>query len=180
MRKLTHDEISRIRSQTSPLPPAPLLSLLENIRSHYNVGSIFRTADGAGIQKLILTGYTPVPPRREIEKTALGATATVPWEYIKDPLEAVIALKSSGTTILALEHTDASRPYTNVAPTEFPICLILGNELTGVSNRVLAACDGALEISMVGVKHSLNVAVAYGIAVYELVRCWRSARSPVK
>lgn len=180
MRKLTHDEISRSRSVASPPSPVPLTAILDNIRSLYNVGSMFRTADGAGIQKLVLAGFTPVPPRREIEKTALGATATVPWEYVQDPLEAITALKASGTTVLALEHTDVSRPYTNVSVAEFPLCIVLGNELTGVSNRVLAECDGALEIPMVGVKHSLNVAVAYGIAVYELVRCWRSAGSPIK
>ncbi|MBI4417436.1 MAG: RNA methyltransferase [Ignavibacteriales bacterium] len=181
MRKLTNDDIAKhslAASHARNNDRAAIAVLLDNIRSLYNVGSIFRTSDGAGIQKLFLTGYTPTPPRREIDKTALGATNSVPWEYARNPLETLATLKRTGVTILALERTDSSRPYTQVARVEFPICLVIGNELTGIAPEVLAACDGALEIPMFGLKHSLNVAVAYGIAVFELVRRWNSDDQP--
>lgn len=175
MKKLTYDQISLKRApadEISSIPRLPLLALAENIRSLYNVGSIFRTADAVLLGKFILSGYTPTPPRKEIEKTALGATATVPWEYIKDPIDAVRGLQSSGVRVVCLEHTDNSIPYTSVQPTEFPLCLVVGNEITGVSQAVLNECDGAIEIPMLGIKHSLNVAVAFGVAVFELARVY--------
>lgn len=176
MKRLTYDEISKKRApvdEVSKLPRLPLFAIAENIRSLYNVGSIFRTADAVLLGKLILTGYTPTPPRKEIEKTALGATSTVPWEYCKDPVDAVRALRASGVRVFCLEHTDSSVPYTSFQPTEFPLALVLGNEITGISQGVLDECDGAMEIPMHGIKHSLNVAVAFGIAVYELARIAR-------
>ncbi|MEX2116945.1 MAG: RNA methyltransferase [Bacteroidota bacterium] len=173
MKKLTHDQISRNRApagEISSIRRLPLFALAENIRSLYNVGSIFRTADAILLGKLILTGYTPIPPRKEIEKTALGSTATVPWEYNKDPIAAIRALRTAGVRIVSLEHTDRSVPHTSVQLAEFPLCLVIGNEITGVSQEVLNECDGAIEIPMFGIKHSLNVAVAFGIAVFELAR----------
>jgi tRNA G18 (ribose-2'-O)-methylase SpoU len=176
MKKLTHDEIAVRRFSLEELQASerlPIIVLLDNIRSLYNVGSIFRTSDGARIAKLILTGYTPHPPRKEIEKTALGATASVPWEYVRDPLEAIAGLKAQGVRVCALEHTSASVPYDTLTPEAFPLCLIVGNEVTGVSPAVVAAADMAVDIPMFGVKQSLNAAVAYGIAVFELVRVAR-------
>jgi 23S rRNA (guanosine2251-2'-O)-methyltransferase len=173
MRKLTHEEIARSRLAPGELTREarfPIALLLDNIRSLYNVGSIFRTADAARVLKIHLCGYTPHPPRREIEKTALGATATVPWEHHTDPLAAVRALKADGMRICILEHTDESRPYTGVAVGEFPICLVVGNEINGVSKELIAEADMALEIPMFGMKQSLNAAVACGIALFELVR----------
>lgn len=173
MRKLGHDEIAKKRLQNPQGERIPLYALANNIRSLYNVGSIFRTSDAVGITRLILTGYTPSPPRKEIEKTALGATASVPWEYVRDPVEAITGLRASGVKIFCLEQTDQSVPYTSLHLTDFPLCLVIGNELSGVSAEVLRACDGAVEIPMQGIKHSLNVAVAYGVAAFELLRCWR-------
>jgi len=173
MKKLTYDQISLKRAPAdgiSSIRRLPLFALAENIRSLYNVGSIFRTADAVLLGKIILSGYTPTPPRKEIEKTALGATAAVPWEYSKDPIDALRGLRSSGIRIVCLEHTDSSIPYTSVHPTDFPLCLVVGNEITGVSQAVLNECDGAIEIPMLGIKHSLNVAVAFGVAVFELAR----------
>lgn len=175
MRKLTHDEIAQKRFSLAELSSAarnPIYVLLDDVRSLYNVGSIFRTSDGARISKLILSGYTPHPPRKEIEKTALGATASVPWEYIKDPLAAMKELKRYGIRIGVLEHTDNSVPYYSVKKEDFPFCLVVGNEITGVSREIIAHADCALEIPMFGIKQSLNVAVAYGIAVFELTRIW--------
>ncbi|MCX7983992.1 MAG: RNA methyltransferase [Bacteroidetes bacterium] len=177
MRKLTHDEIStrRITKEAlSTVERVPLVVIVDNVRSLYNVGSIFRTSDGAMIEKVVLTGFTPRPPRKEIEKTALGATESVPWEYINSPKEAALRYKETGYKIVCLEQTDESIPYYQLAPSAFPVCLVIGNELVGVSKEVIEICDSAIDIPMFGLKHSLNVAVAFGIALFELCRIWRS------
>jgi tRNA G18 (ribose-2'-O)-methylase SpoU len=173
MRKLTHEEVGSKRISLKEAKNAkrhPIYAMADNIRSIYNVGSIFRTSDAALIKKLYLTGYTPYPPRPEIEKVALGATDAVEWEYIKDPLEAVKKMKSEGIKIVPLEITQNSRNYTDIREADFPLCLILGNELSGVSNDIIALSDFSIEIPQYGFKHSINVSVAYGIAVMELVR----------
>ena len=173
MRKLTHEEVGKKRislDETKNIKRHPIYAMADNIRSIYNVGSIFRTSDAALIEKLYLTGYTPYPPRPEIEKVALGATDAVPWEYIKDPIEAVKKIKSEGIKIVPLEITENSRNYTDITAIDFPLCLILGNELTGVSNNIIALSDFSIEIPQYGFKHSINVSVAYGIAVMELVK----------
>lgn len=172
-RKLTHEEVGKKRislEETKSIKRHPIYAMADNIRSIYNVGSIFRTSDAALIEKLYLTGYTPYPPRPEIEKVALGATEAVPWEYIKSPLEAVMKIKKQGIKIVPLEITENSRNYTDISKEDFPLCLILGNELTGVSNDIIALSDFSIEIPQYGFKHSINVSVAYGIAVMELVR----------
>jgi tRNA G18 (ribose-2'-O)-methylase SpoU len=133
---------------------------------------MFRTSDGGRIAGLFLAGFTPFPPRPEIEKTALGATRTVPWWYYRDPLEGIAAVRARGARICVLEHTSDGRPYTSIRPKEFPICLVVGNEIRGVSPAVLSAADCAIEIPMYGTKQSLNAAVAYGIALFELLRIW--------
>lgn len=148
----------------------PLYVVLNSIRSNYNVGSIFRTSDAAMIKKLYLCGYTPAPPKKEILKTALGATESVQWEYVKDPVEVIKDLKMQGVKISALEITSKSRKYYDVKKTDFPLCMIVGNEITGVTQELIDLCDFTLEIPQYGIKHSLNVAVAYGIAVFELRR----------
>jgi len=176
LRKLTYDEIATRRLPGNAVtgePRAPIIGMLDNIRSLYNVGSIFRTSDGAFIQQLYLTGYTPHPPRKEIAKTALGATETVPWSYYADPLEAIAHARASGAKICVLEHTTESIPYHAIGKPDFPLCLIVGNELTGISPSVVAAADLAIEIPMFGTKQSLNAAVAYGIAVFDLLRIWQ-------
>lgn len=175
MRKLTHDEISRQRVPRERIQESqrlPIYAMLDNIRSLYNVGSIFRTSDGASVQKLFLSGYTPHPPRKEIDKTSLGATETVPWEYHRTAEECLLAVRQTRATLCVLEHTTGSIPYYQVTTEDFPICLVVGNEITGVSPDVVAAADLALEIPMFGMKQSLNAAVAYGIALFELVRIW--------
>lgn len=173
MRKLTHVEIAKSRftkEQLANEPPFPIYVLLDNIRSLYNVGSIFRTSDGARITKLFLTGYTPCPPRKEIDKTALDSTQTVPWEYYKNPIDAIEKIKAENIKICLLEHTTESQPYFNITKNDFPLCLVVGNEITGVSKEIIGLADIAIDIPMFGLKQSLNVAVAYGIAVFELVR----------
>ncbi len=176
MRKLTHEEVGKRRTPLDKLKSVkrhPVYVICDNIRSIFNVGSIFRTSDAALIEKLYLTGYTPYPPRPEIEKVALGATEAVPWEYVKDPLDAIKNLKQKGVKIVPLEITENSRSYTNIGMGDFPLCLVLGNELTGVSNEIIKQSDFSLEIPQYGFKHSINVSVAYGIAVMELVKVFR-------
>ncbi len=176
MRKLTHAEISSKRVPEEQITQAmrlPLAVLVDNVRSLYNVGSIFRTSDGAMIEKLILAGFTPHPPRKEIDKTALGSTKSVPWEFTKQPAEHLRSLKERGYKPCCLELTDASIHYFDVQKRDFPLCLVLGNEITGVSKELIELCDMSIEIPMYGMKQSLNVAVAYGIAVFELAKIWR-------
>jgi len=175
MKKLTHDEIAANRSaleEIDNVKKLPVYVVLDNIRSNYNVGSIFRTSDGAMIEKLILCGYTPHPPKKEILKTALGSTESVKWEYIQNPIEAVLQLKQQGVKICALELTEGSKSYYDIIPSDFPICLIVGNEITGVAQELLDLCDMALEIPQYGIKQSLNVAVAYGISIFELRKAY--------
>lgn len=184
MRKLTHDEISANRSTLEKIhtvPKLPVTVLLNSIRSSYNVGSIFRTSDGAMIEKLILCGYTPYPPidenspgNKDVLKTALGSTQSVNWEYIKSPIEAIKNLKAQGIKICALELTEDSKTYSDATLYNFPLCLVVGNEITGVSQEVLDLCDYSIEIPQYGIKQSLNVAVAYGIAIFELRKIFDS------
>lgn len=173
MRKLEHKEISRKRftpDQLKSMERFPIYGLLDNIRSLYNVGSMFRSADGVRCSKLFLTGYTPFPPRKEIDKTALGSTLSVPWEYFKSPSDAVDTIKKSGIKLCVLEQTTHSRPYHTLKPSDFPVCVAVGNEITGVSKEIIGHADMALEIPMHGMKQSLNAAVAFGIAMFGALR----------
>lgn len=177
MRKLTHDEVARQRLSFEALhnhQRLPVCVLLDNVRSLYNVGSIFRTSDGARIEKLYLCGYTPHPPRKEIEKTALGATRSVPWEYRESGKDLLAELKAKKVKICLLELTTESIPYDALSKNDFPLCLVIGNELTGISKELIDLADLAIEIPLYGIKHSLNVAVAYGIALFELAKTYRS------
>ncbi|MEW6701266.1 MAG: RNA methyltransferase, partial [Bacteroidota bacterium] len=148
----------------------PVYVVLNSIRSSYNVGSIFRTSDGAMIQKLYLCGYTPHPPKKEVLKTALGSQNSVAWEYVKDAKEIILQLKRQGIKICALELTESSIPYYTLRKENFPMALIVGNEISGVSQELLDLCDLSIEIPQYGIKQSLNVAVAYGITIFDLRR----------
>jgi tRNA G18 (ribose-2'-O)-methylase SpoU len=175
MKKLTYEEILDIRptpERALMLDRHPVSLMLDNIRSAYNVGSIFRTADSALAASVILCGYTATPPKKEVLKTALGATDSVPWVYVQDIKEAIKQEKANGKKVYALEITDSSKNYTELTAEDFPITIVLGNEVSGVSDEALELCDGAIEIPMYGVKHSLNVSVSTGIALYEAVKAW--------
>lgn len=175
MKKLLHSELLDIRLTELEVQSAerhPVSIILHNIRSLYNVGSIFRTCDSAMAQELILCGFTPHPPRKEIEKTALGAVRTVPWKYHNDIKDAINEQKKNGVKVIAVELTNNSRNYSDLAFSDYPMCLVLGNEISGIDDDILALCDDALAIPMYGVKHSLNVGVATGIALFEAVRKW--------
>jgi len=152
-------------------PRMPVVALLDNIRSMFNVGSMFRTADGAWLEEVIISGYTASPPRKEIAKTALGAEYSVPWRSIPDPVEAIRALKQRGYTAVALEHTTRSQSYTQIQY-DFPMVFVVGNEGVGVQDKIVQECDFAVELPQNGMKSSMNVAVAFGIMLYELRRQW--------
>ena len=170
MRKLRHEEISRPSAGTVlKLPRHPITVVLDNIRSIHNVGSIFRTSDGALIERIILTGITATPDHPQMHKTALGSQDTVPWNYEDDPLVAISHLRDLGYTIAALELTDSPTPISSITMSQFPLCLMVGNELSGIDCRLIDYADAAIEIPQFGAKQSLNVAVAYGIAVFHLI-----------
>ncbi|MBD3225727.1 MAG: TrmH family RNA methyltransferase [Caldithrix sp.] len=171
IRKLTFDEIFSRQpglEELKTLRRVPLYALIQNIRSMHNVGSIFRTSDGVRLKHLFLTGFTPTPPRKEIDKTALGATDSVPWSYEKDGTKILRQLKKKEINLVVVEHTNKSIPYTDVNY-EFPMCLIMGNEVEGISQEIIKQADVAVDIPMLGMKQSLNVSVAYGIIIYHIL-----------
>ena len=175
MRKLRHEEIPRIRPAKIPdRQRHPIAGVVDNVRSIHNVGAFFRTSDGAWIEKLILTGISGTPENRALHKTALGAQDTISWSYVPKAAHAVKQLKAEGYHIYALELTDAPTLYEELTLEHFPLALVVGNELTGVSDEVMALVDGAIEIPQYGTKQSLNVSVAYGIALFDLVRHYRN------
>jgi len=173
LKKLIHSEILQERltvEQAKSVRRFPVSLLVHNVRSLYNIGSIFRTCDSALVSELILCGFTSHPPRKEIEKTALGAVETVPWRYEKDIFKAIQKIKEQNIKVFALELTDKKRKYDSLKISDYPLCIVAGNEITGLDDAILTACDDAIEIPMYGVKHSLNVSVAVGIALFESVR----------
>ena len=145
--------------------------LLDNLRSVYNVGSIFRTADGAGVRQIHLCGISPTPKHPKLAKTALGAAEVIPWTQELNGLQKALALKEKGYHLWALEdNPNATSLFdATIPPDHPPIVLIFGNEVIGVDPGILAQCHNILHIPMVGHKESLNVAVAFGIAVYYLL-----------
>lgn len=174
IKKLPHHEIPRYTvDQVSSLRRHPVTVIAHNIRSLYNVGSIFRTCDAAAAERLILCGYTGYPPRKEIQKTALGSTESVPWEYAPDIRQVLTNLKNEGYKLAALEIARPSRHYTDLTREDFPLALLIGNEITGVDDDLMPFCDFALEIPQFGIKQSLNVAVAFGIGVFGAVEKYR-------
>jgi len=174
-RKLTDLELKKARPSLDEVrsrPRLPVYALLENVRSLYNVGSMFRTADALHVARLYLCGYTGFPPRREITKTALGAEHTVPWEKHADAVELARNLQAKGMQVVVLEQTDDAVDFWE-APVRFPVCFVVGNEVTGVSEELVTLADLCLELPMAGIKQSLNVATAFGVVGYELARRWR-------
>jgi 23S rRNA (guanosine2251-2'-O)-methyltransferase len=150
----------------------PAAVLLDNVRSLYNVGSFFRTADAAAIEKLYLCGITGRPPKHAISKTALGAEETVPWEHSWDACAMVADLRGRGFEIAAIETTPHAVDLFDWAP-RFPVCVVFGHEVDGIRPEISELCDTHVRIPMLGVKHSLNVATAGGVVLFELLRKYR-------
>jgi 23S rRNA (guanosine2251-2'-O)-methyltransferase len=151
----------------------PVSVLLDNIRSLYNVGSFFRTADAACIEKLYLCGITGRPPDKAITKTALGAEETVPWEYAPDSVAVLHSMRERGVEIAAIETSVHAVDLFDWTP-RFPICVVFGHEVEGIQPELSQMCDTHIRIPMLGKKHSLNVATAGGVVIYELLRKYRS------
>lgn len=171
MRKLKMDELGRLSlEEYQNSEKFPLVVVLDNIRSKNNVGSVFRSSDAFRIESLILCGYTPAPPHRDIAKTALGADLSVAWRSEPDALPAVQKLKEEGYKILVLEQTEGSIPLHEFKrEPDQRYVLVLGNEVDGVQQAIVDMADQALEIPQFGTKHSLNISVATGIALFQLI-----------
>ena len=155
----------------------PVIAVLENVRSAYNVGSVLRTADAFLLEAVYTTGYTAHPPHKEISKTALGADETVTSEHFKNAGEAIAKLKAEGFKVLAIEQAENSYQLQQFALAEGEkLALVFGNEVTGVEQSTILLCDGCIEIPQLGMKHSLNISVAAGIVLWELVsnRIWKN------
>jgi len=165
MQKLTHEAILLRQQKKLKESRLSLCVVLNNIRSLYNVGSIFRTSDGAGIEKIWICGITGHPPNNQISKTALGAEDQVQWEYREDAAAVIEELKQQGYEIVSLEQTKTSVLYQDFKPSN-KVCLVLGNEIEGIEDKVASLSDESIEIEMSGIKNSLNVSVAFGIVAY--------------
>ena len=199
MRKLGMDELNRLSvNEFRQSEKMPIVVVLDNIRSMHNVGSVFRTADAFLVRGIYLCGFTPQPPHRDIHKTALGATETVEWSYFDTTVSAVRALREAGYTVFAVEQAEGSIPLQEICSRfsgatggsgggggsggsyagggsagSGPLAVVFGNEVEGVNAEALALCDGAIEIPQWGMKHSLNISVAAGIVLWELVRDYK-------
>ncbi|HET7116680.1 MAG TPA: RNA methyltransferase [Hanamia sp.] len=171
MRKLTMKELNRKSvEEFKESQKNPVIAVLENIRSAYNVGSVFRTADAFLIQSVYITGYTAKPPHKEIKKTALGAEDSVDWKYFENTKAAIEHLKEEGYQIFAVEQVLGSILLQDMG--DLPvnkIAFIFGNEVKGVEQEIIVLCDGCVEIPQFGMKHSLNISVAAGIVLWEAV-----------
>jgi tRNA G18 (ribose-2'-O)-methylase SpoU len=172
VQKLKTRELNRLTVEAyKKSKKQPIILVLDNIRSSYNVGAIFRTADGLSVEKLFLCGITPTPPNKEIYKTAIGAEQSVDWTYFEDNIEAIHTLKKEGYVIVALEQCDKSQNLMTVnweLGTKF--ALVLGNEVDGVDAKILELCDHFIEIPQFGTKHSFNVSVACGILLWDIFK----------
>ncbi|HMW67641.1 MAG TPA: RNA methyltransferase [Chitinophagaceae bacterium] len=172
MRKLSMTELGRKSvAEFKESAKFPFIIILENIRSAYNVGSVFRTADAFLIEAIYIVGYSAKPPHKEIKKTALGAEETVEWKYFKTTAEAIDELRSKDFQVFAAEQAEGSYLLHEIkTEIEEKIAIIFGNEVTGVEQSVIEICDGCIEIPQLGMKHSLNIATAAGVVLWELVR----------
>ncbi|HXB43342.1 MAG TPA: RNA methyltransferase [Puia sp.] len=148
-----------------------IIVVLDNVRSRHNVGSVFRTADAFLLQGVYLCGYTPQPPHRDIHKTALGATESVEWKYFGKALDILKSLRSEGYRLFAVEQVKGSIHLQKFSfEKDDKLAIVFGNEVSGVGEEALKLCDGCIEIPQLGMKHSLNISVAAGIVLWELVR----------
>ena len=180
MQKLSMDELNRKTvNEFKRSQKTPVIAVLENIRSAYNVGSVFRTADAFLLESIYLTGYTCVPPHKEIKKTALGAEDSVEWKHFANAGEAIDALKKSGYKVYAVEQVVNSLSLEKIEfDRDEKIAVIFGNEVTGVEQETIAKADGYIEIPQLGMKHSLNIATAAGVVLWEIVRTRISPVTP--
>jgi tRNA G18 (ribose-2'-O)-methylase SpoU len=167
MNELNRKTVEEFKRSTK----TPVIAVLENIRSAYNVGSVFRTADAFLLQAIYITGYTCTPPHKEIKKTALGAEESVDWKHFTNAQEAITELKNNGYKVYAIEQALNSQQLQLMDfNSNEKIAVIFGNEVTGVEQTTIEQCDGCIEIPQLGMKHSLNIATAAGVVLWEIVR----------
>jgi tRNA G18 (ribose-2'-O)-methylase SpoU len=172
MQKLSMDELNRKSvEEFKRSEKTPVIAVIENVRSAYNVGSLFRTADAFLLEAIYITGYTAKPPHKEIKKTALGAEDSVDWQYFANATEAIASLKAAGYKVYAVEQVVNSLQLQQVDfKSNEKLAVIFGNEVTGVEQETILQCDGCIEIPQLGMKHSLNIATAAGVVLWEIVR----------
>ncbi len=171
MQKKTMDELGRLSAEAMRnADKHPIIVILDEVRSMHNVGSVFRTCDGFAVEALYLCGYTPLPPHRDIHKTALGATESVKWQHFNTTMEAIEQCKTEGYKILSVEQAHNSISLQNLNTQHEKIALVFGNEVAGVNEEVIKASDACVEIPQWGSKHSLNISVAVGVVLWEIAR----------
>jgi tRNA G18 (ribose-2'-O)-methylase SpoU len=176
MRKLKNSELNRKTvAAFKEAPKTPLILVLDDVRSLNNIGAVFRTADAFLIQKIYLCGITATPPHKDIHKTALGATESVDWEYHKEAAEVVKQLKDKKKIVYAIEQAEGALSLENfkIAPNE-KYAFVLGNEVKGVSQAIVNQCDGVIEIPQEGTKHSLNIAAAAAVVLWDFYQKFKS------
>ncbi len=180
MRKLQNHELDRLNvEEFKKAEKLPVILILDNIRSLNNIGSVFRTADAFLVEKIVLCGITATPPHKDIRKTALGATQSVDWEYRKDTLEVILELKGQGADTVAIEQAERATYLQDFSPKpDKKIALVFGNEVKGVSQEVVSACDLVLEIPQFGTKHSLNISVSAGVVVWDIWSKYWAQKKP--
>ena len=175
MRKLKNNELGRINiEEFKKARKTPITIILDNVRSALNVGSVFRTADAFLITKIILCGITATPPNKAIRKAALGSTESVAWEYAENTIDVITNLKKEGSYVIAIEQTAHANSLDESNLPNQPLAIVLGNEVNGVSQEAVDKCNEVIEIPQFGTKHSLNIAVATGIVIWEL---WKKVNS---
>lgn len=169
-RKLRNSELDRKSvSEFKEAKKTPIIVILDNVRSLNNIGSVFRTADAFLIQKIYLCGITAKPPHKDIQKTALGATETVDWEYVAEALEVVEKLQQQGVKVYSVEQAENAKYLNEFQPQkEITYALVFGNEVKGVQQKVVSASNGVLEIPQLGSKHSLNISVSAGVVLWHI------------
>jgi len=170
MRKLKNEELDRLEvSEFKSAKKTPIIIVLDNIRSLNNIGSVFRTSDAFLIKKIYLCGITATPPHNDIRKTALGSTETVAWEYVEHTIDLVKKLKAAGIKVVSIEQAENATMLNDFAPQpQTTYALVFGNEVKGVAQDVVDASDLVLEIPQFGTKHSLNISVSCGVAVWDV------------
>jgi len=180
--KLKLEELGRISvEEFKQAEKTPIIVVLDNIRSLNNIGSVFRTADAFRLEKIYLCGITATPPHREIQKTALGATDSVDWEYFSDATELVFRLNEENVDTYAIEQAENAVPLDSYQPdTDKKIAIVMGNEVEGVQQETVYACKGVIEIPQIGTKHSLNISVCTGVIIWDLFSKFKSIKKTFK
>lgn len=169
MRKLLNEELDRLSvDRFRESNKTPLIIVLDNVRSLNNIGSVFRSADAYRVEKIYLCGITAQPPHKDIRKTALGATETVAWEYREHTIDVIKELNEQGVTTCAIEQAEDSVTLRGFKPSTKKVAVVMGNEVKGVQQEVVDACDTVIELEQYGTKHSLNISVCTGIVIYDL------------